>query len=454
MTAPLPLADLQNPASRTRPHVLLGTDFEVYALTGLLLFGPLAFGAVEPWAVFVLESTATLLTGLWLFRQIRSGYVTVRWNPVFLPMCAFAALNVIQLLPGISGYRHATLSALLLNTAYGLACFLLTQALERTTHLRRLAVTFAVYGCAVALFAVLQGLSSPTKLYWLRTPHFGGWIYGPYVNHNHYAGLMEMLTPIPLVFAFSRYAHGRKKWLALFASAFMAASIFLSGSRGGMTALTVEIAIFFWFLFRESTRDRVVLLLGTFLLVAVATITYVGGSEVTSRLSTISDYKHHDLSTELRPRIAHDGLAMFRARPLLGWGLGTFPEIYPQFRSFYGNVFVNAAHNDYLQLLLETGITGFAVMIWFLVAAMRPAVRKTKNWPSDVNGMLALAALLGISGILVHSAVDFNLQIPANAMLFYTLCSVAALDSRFRNLRREHRPESTGQVASPEEPAV
>ncbi len=44
---------------------------------------------------------------------------------------------------------------------------------------------------------------------------------------------------------------------------------------------------------------------------------------------------------------------------------------------------------------------------------------------------LALAALLGVTGILVHSLVDFNLQIPANAALFYVLCVLAAMDSKF-----------------------
>ena len=51
------------------------------------------------------------------------------------------------------------------------------------------------------------------KLYWIRTPRFGGWIYGPYVNHNHYAGLMEMLAPIPLIFALTRRARGPRKAL-------------------------------------------------------------------------------------------------------------------------------------------------------------------------------------------------------------------------------------------------
>ena len=454
MTAPLPLPDLQDASSRTRPHVLLTNEFELYALTGLLLFGPLAFGAVESWAIFVLQAASAALAGFWMFRQLRTGCVTVRWNPVFLPFCAFAALNAIQLAPGLSGYRHDTLSALLLNASYGMVCFLLTQVLDRTTHIRKLAVTFTVYGSAVALFAVLQGLSSPTKLYWVRTPHFGGWIYGPYVNHNHYAGLMEMLTPIPLVFAFSRYAHGNKKWLAALAAAFMGASVFLSGSRGGMAALAVEMGIFLWFLFHERTHNRVALLLGAFFLIGAVSIAYAGGSEVASRLSTIADYRHPDVSASLRLKIARDCLTMFRARPLLGWGMGTFADIYPSFRSFYMSSFINAAHNDYLQLLTETGVVGFGIMVWFLIAVIRPAVRKTKNWPSDVNGMISLAALLGIIGILIHSTVDFNLQIPANTMLFCTLCTVAALDPRFRNLRREQRPPSTEMVPEPAEQTV
>jgi hypothetical protein len=50
--------------------------------------------------------------------------------------------------------------------------------------------------------------------------------------------------------------------------------------------------------------------------------------------------------------------------------------------------------------------------------------------------MAALATLLGITGILVHSFVDFNLEIPANALWFFVLCTIAVMDTRFRNLRR------------------
>jgi O-antigen ligase len=117
---------------------------------------------------------------------------------------------------------------------------------------------------------------------------------------------------------------------------------------------------------------------------------------------------------------------MLIRRPILGWGLGTFPIVYPEFRSFYTNMFVNQAHNDYLQLLVETGLAGFSIAVWFLVLVFRQAAGKLKNWTENASGALTVAALLGCVGILVHSFLDFNLQIPANAALFYVLCAIAA----------------------------
>jgi O-antigen ligase len=331
---------------------------------------------------------------------------------------------------------------LLLYVAYGLACFLITQTLTRTTHIRRLATAAVVYGAGMAMFAVLQSLSSIGKLYWVRTPRFGGWIYGPYVNHNHYAGLMEMLVPVPLVFAFSRYARGRERWAAAAAAAFMGATIFLSGSRGGMIAFALQVAVFLYFLFRERAAGRAAFLMAAFLVISLTSIAWIGGSEVTARLSTMSAAKHSDLANDTRLKIDRDTLHMFAQRPILGWGLGTFETVSPQFRSFYTDLLVDKAHNDYFQLLAEAGIVGFAIMVWFLASAVRRAVPKIRNWPSEVNGGVALSAVIGIAGILVHSFVDFNLEIPANALLFYVLCAVAAMEPRFRNSRRDRKDKS------------
>ena len=125
--------------------------------------------------------------------------------------------------------------------------------------------------------------------------------------------------------------------------------------------------------------------------------------------------------------------------------------MYPQFRSFYTNFFVNEAHNDYLQLLVEMGALGFATMLWFLVIVYTRAIKKIGNWSEEISGAVALACLLGLSGILVHSIIDFNLQIPANAALFYVLCTIAASEPFMQPMRKRRAMHSTppAEVVAP-----
>jgi len=441
VTCPLPLPEFPIEAVEPRSARVPRDSRMLFSVAALLMFGPLAFGAVDTWSIFVLRAASAVLFVIWAFGQLRSSRVSLRWSPVFSPMITFASLMCLQFVPGISAYRHATYSQLLLYISYGAVCFLLVQTFNRSREVRFVATALTIYGTSIALFAVLQNLNAPGKIYWLKTPHFGGWIYGPYVNHNHYAGLMEMLVPVPLVFAFSRFGHTRERWIAASAAAFMAATVFLSGSRGGMIAFAVQMTIFIVFVFRERKKRTVVVLLSGFVLLSIGIITWTGGREVRTRIATLAAEKHSDMSSDIRLQIDRDILRMWQRRPVLGWGQGTFADVYPRFRSFYTDSLVNAAHNDYLQVLAETGILGFGTMIWFLVSVLRPALRKSHKWASDLNGAVAVAAILGISGILVHSLVDFNMQIPANAALFFSLCTVAAMEPRFKTHRRLHRQQ-------------
>ncbi len=409
-----------------------------YGVFGLLLFGPLAFGAVEAWSIFVLEAGASLLLLLWTMRQAISGELSVIGNPLFAPMLVFALLIALQLATGRTAYRHETASAGLLYCVYGILCFLVVQVLRRTPQIQAATVMFTVYGFLLATFALVQSLSSTSKLYWLRTPRSGGWIYGPYVNHNHYAGLMEMLAPVPLVFALTRRARGPWKIFAGLAAALMAATIFLSGSRGGMLALVAQIALLsavaIW---QQKGRRKVAATLAVFLVIGVGLLAWLGGGELSQRLASIHSETRTELSGGTRLDIDRDALKMFARRPVSGWGLGVFPDIYPQFRSFPTNFFINEAHNDYLQVLVEMGGLGFATMLWFVWTVYRKGAKKLANWVEETNGAVALAALLGVTGILVHSFVDFNLQVPANAALFYVLCALAAMEPRFGTPRRK-----------------
>ncbi|MGA2002471.1 MAG: O-antigen ligase family protein [Terriglobales bacterium] len=404
---------------------------------GVLLLAPLAFGAVEPWAIFALEACAVLLLLAWGVRQWLNQQIDFSNNVLYVPMGAFLVLAVVQWITGATAYRHVTYAQILLYAAYGMLAFVATQSLRRSSHFEWLAKVVTGYGALLAGFAVLQGIAPNGKLYWMMSSAQGGAIYGPYVNHNHYAGLMEMLTPFPLILAASRFTNGNRRIIVTTIAALMAGSIFLSGSRGGMLAFSAQmIVLAVLFLRSRESNWKKPLVLGIFLLVVIAFLVWLGGNELTRRLASIHSEAHAEISGGTRLTIDRDCLRMFLKRPFLGWGLGSFPIVYPQFRSFYTTFFVNQAHNDYLQLLVETGLAGFSIAVLFLVLMFRQGMAKLKDWNETSTGALTAAAFLGCLGILVHSAVDFNLQIPANAALFYVLCAIVAAKPLHESQRR------------------
>src|SRR5580692_1596052 len=96
----------------------------LYGLFGLLLFGPVAFGAVEPWSIFLLEAGSAALLLLWIGKQVLESEMKIKWNPLFLPMGVFGLLILSQLVFRRSAYAHDTLAQALLYFSYATLCFL------------------------------------------------------------------------------------------------------------------------------------------------------------------------------------------------------------------------------------------------------------------------------------------------------------------------------------------
>ncbi|HEV8523009.1 MAG TPA: O-antigen ligase family protein [Terriglobales bacterium] len=419
------------PLARARP-LALQRVLQV-GLLATLFFGPLAFGAVEEWSRAVLQLAAAGLFLVWALGQGFSRRPEVAISPIYLPMAAFALLIVVQLAFGLTAYGFATSTEFWGYIACGLLFFTAQQCLREDSDLRLFVSTITVFGFLLALFAIVQDFSSTDKLYWLRPVRFGGWIYGPYVNHNHYAGLMELLTPIPLALALSPYSQGPKRALLAFAGVVMAGSIFLSGSRGGMAAFIVQTIFFAACLIAQRRGRRPALMLAAFLLLTFTFLIWFGASQISDRLATLHDTWRSD-AVSGRWAIVRDSVSMFTAKPILGWGLGAFPIVYPQFRSFYTNLFVNQAHNDYVQVLVEMGVLGFAATLAFLALLYRYGLKRQRE-ASGFSHYVRLAALVGCTGIVVHSLVDFNLHIPANAAWFFVLSALAT--ARFRGPEEE-----------------
>jgi O-antigen ligase len=293
-----------------------------------------------------------------------------------------------------------------------------TECLRQEDTRKKFGFLIIGFGVLYAFYAMAQELTSSGRFFWFYTPRFHGSIYGSYVNHDHYAGLMEMLVPFPLVIAMGRMLRGAQRVLVGFCAVLMATTIVLSGSRGGMIAFAFEVFAFTALTMYQRRNPKIALATFALCSAVLGFLLFLGKGKVLGRLG--------DLGPDMRFKMTWDCLKIFTHKPVLGWGLGTFPTIYPSFRSFYTNLFVNQAHNDYAQLLVETGLLGFGLMLWFVFRLYRHGFPTSRRWEFKWDAAISLAALLGCTALLLHSLVDFNLHVPANAAMFYVLCALAA----------------------------
>ncbi|HXZ27007.1 MAG TPA: hypothetical protein VEG08_03300, partial [Terriglobales bacterium] len=116
------------PAAEAAPGAL---DHALFAgFCAVLLFGPLAFGAVEAWSIFALETGTALLLLLWAARQMAAGRLSIPYHPLYGPMLLLGAVVAAQLVLGLSAYRHATWTEALRYVAYGILALVAAQCLS------------------------------------------------------------------------------------------------------------------------------------------------------------------------------------------------------------------------------------------------------------------------------------------------------------------------------------
>ena len=170
------------------------------------------------------------------------------------------------------------------------------------------ALVMIVFGACYAFFSLAQELTSKGKIFWIHSPQFHGSIYGSYVNHDHYAGLMEMLVPIPFVLSMGHLLRGWKRALVGSCAVLMAGTIFLSGSRGGMLAFVLEMVLFAALTLGKRRSPRIALGSMAVCVFILDLLIFLGKGQVLGRLG--------DLSPGMRLDITKDSLRMFSKRPV------------------------------------------------------------------------------------------------------------------------------------------
>jgi O-antigen ligase/tetratricopeptide (TPR) repeat protein len=439
----------------------------------LLVFMPLAFGAVEAWSEEVVIILAAAVFVCFLLKIITQKNTQVIWSWSYLPIALFILVAVFQLVPMSAGlvstvspnteatkrellsdlpnaaeilksivlsfYPNATKHDLRILLALSTVFFVVVNTYRRPDQVKRLLGTIAVIGGSIALLALAQDLFDNGKIYWFVPAGSGKANSAAFVNHSHYGQFMNLSIGAALgliMVKFHEAFTGRKAtpsyiiefisspeakiiWFLLAIVIIGIATVFVSLTRGGMVSMLIAAGFTTLILSsRHSLRGRgwimVLLALGAFICVL-----YVGFDAVYDRLATLQQINEFNG----RWQIVKDIATAWTKFPIFGTGLGTHEVVYPMFDRATVTSLASHAENEYAQAAEETGIAGlllliaFGILVWFSYARNI----RTSNTPLR---SAAYGLGFGLAAITIHSFSDFGQHILSNAFLSVISCAL------------------------------
>jgi O-antigen ligase len=389
----------------------------------LFAFSVLAFGTVEVWSQSVLEIGAGILFLWWALVVFRDPEATIQWNHLIWPILGVLTIGFVQLFLGVTPYRYFTQLELLRFGAYLILFFLSVQAFRTRSDLKKLAWFLILLCFGVSLFGIAQHFTSEGPIYWVRPLRAGGDPFGPYVNRNHFAGFVELTLPIALAMLVFRGIQRDVYPLVGLLAIVPAGALILSGSRGGIVSFAFEIAVL-WLLARTRTSPDRSRFVGIAIVVfaAMALIVWLGAAKALERFASLHI---GEVTMSRRVSMIRGAAHIFLDHPIDGAGLGALVAVYPRYETLYDGKLVDHVHNDYIEMLAETGLLGGICGLAFLWILFRQARTCYAAEQGHFSRALHAGAMAGLCGILLHTFVDFNLHIPSNSLLFLVMAHLA-----------------------------
>jgi O-antigen ligase len=391
----------------------------------ILIAAPLGFGSTSVRAGIVLTVFAWVALLCWFAESLRFGQIQWQSSAVMLPVLGLLAFSAVHWALPISADPVASQLEWLRWVGIIALAFTAAEVFMTAKQLRRLCVTLALAGLAVALFAIVQYLTSNGKIYWLVEATQGGWIFGPYVNRNHFAGLMELWLPLALGLALMPENPFLRRWLWCLVAVVMAVAVFLSGSRGGVLAIGLEVLLIA-FAAAALRGRRAAVGLGIAVALAVTVAAVLSRGDIVARYQqTLSlPQVQQEEAAAYRIQAWKGTLGIFMRYPVIGAGLDTFATHFPGIRSFSTDKIWTHAHNDFLQFAAELGLIGVALAGWILFVGSKTAWQNIQRTLGTSSGALLIGMACACAGFMVHGWLDFNFHVPANAANFAVLGAV------------------------------
>lgn len=392
-------------------------------ICALVAFSALAHGAVEAWSEAVLEIGAAALWVVWAVAMVWDRQAKIRFNPLGWPLLAFGGLALVQYLARLTFYPYLTKIELLKLVAYLLLFFLTLQAFRTREEWQAFVWFLLVLGFVVSVFGIIQHFTFNGRLYWFREMRYGGIPFGPYVNRNHFAGLVELIVPLGLSILLLRAVRKDQLPLVSLFTILPIGALFLAASRAGIVCFLIEVGVLAILIGTRRGVRRSLTAGAVVLLLAGALVAWLGVGRALERFAKLQSL---EVGQERRLDMTKDTWRIFTDHPWWGTGLGTLVSVYPRYESFYDGKVVDHAHNDYVEALAETGIVGGICCLAFLVLLFRSALVNLRSSYDSQDFAFHLGAFVACVGLLAHGLADFNLHIPSNALLFFLLAALAS----------------------------
>lgn len=435
-----------------------------FLLCATLIFTTLAYGTVHQPIIAVFYLIAVIVVILWAIDAFSSGMLRFSKSLVQIPLMAAFLYGIFQVIPfgslaetaGITGIpRTISLDPFWTQVAalHFFALFIFLAAfltyIDSAKRLQKIVSVMTIFGFVFAFFAILQAVLSPHKIYGIYEVPFAV-PFGSFVNRHNFAAYMEMTIAVPLGLMFVGAVQKDKRLLYITAIGLMGIALLLSGSRGGLISLLVEIFFLVILTTRTKNSGQSALKIGlAFLLIATIIVgaILIGGE--TSLIRLAETVNSEDFSAN-RLHIWDVTLDVIKNNLPFGAGFGAFGVAYTPYDALNGNGRVEQAHNDYLQVLADAGIVGLIIGVFFIYQLFRTGLQNIQTSNTFRRGV-AVGALAGCFAVLVHSLFDFVLHITAVAMLFITLVSMVVVSgSKFpddtedlsQSNKRKRRPAS------------
>ncbi len=438
----------------------------------LIVWAPIPLGSNRPWAWALLEIGIFATGLLWLAAHLRRevgitpaaraawpalalfgiwlAWITLQWIPLptgWVQSLSPLAAELHAVVDGGVGERsitlsiepHATKVFWLKSCAWALAFVLTLLLVDSSRRLWWIGGAFVASGLVQAIFGSLMHLGGENVVVLDTLVVHASQASGFYVNRNHLAGLLEMTLAIGvgLMIAQLDDRSGRRwkqvardllqvvlsyKAVLRVLLVIMVVALVMTRSRTGNTAFFVSLLVagaIGLILSRRATRSTVILIAS----LIVVDIFIIGAwFGVDKTIKRIEETTTEQVRERVDPAIY--AVKMVHDYPVFGTGGGTFYNAYPRYRGADIIPFYDHVHNDYMQIATETGLPGLALLGAIVLLSFFAAVFAQSRRHNPLARGVAFGVVMGVTALTIHSAVDFNLQIPANAFIFTVLLAL------------------------------